>query len=447
MEYSEQEFGVTAALKRFARIKSKLHEWRELRDSNENTNWTYSLKSSNLDEWRHLPKSNEKTDWNYSLNSCDLSLHAGLDKSVKANEAVMKCLRNMSARNGNTIKALIIATDLTKFLKEAHDAIMAVIPRLNKSDLTTAIQVISLLHRRYKGFSAKLIVNLLKMSIGSGSKAIHSFNSADLREQNRFLLVLVKMFMAGIFTNAGLLVRVLQRCISNITLEVHGAEPLFNLVSDFMLCAGSELLNASPLGVVNFELTHDPTSSPAIRILSDLAATDWTLGCMQQADVRNLKCILSDAVRTLGPHILSAVENFIESRGARALCERLAALWAAADVLETKLPGMFDRFCRLRMLVVFGTEGGGGAEPPGRLDCEHGPFEDERTRQFYQVTPSDPRESRDGRGINSPSLGFEIRACGPCLSKRTLYRCPNQAVADRGSGWSPSTGARRWAEE
>ncbi|GBM68838.1 Regulator of nonsense transcripts 2, partial [Araneus ventricosus] len=120
------------------------------------------------------------------------SFFSKLDSSLKKNTAFIKRLRNMTEMQRDSLIKDMEGLNLTKYISEAAAAIVDA--KLKMSDVSTGVQVCSLLHRRYADFSAQLLEHWQKVLPMKKDEKIS--NPSKIRVDLRFYAELVS---SGIF--------------------------------------------------------------------------------------------------------------------------------------------------------------------------------------------------------------------------------------------------------
>lgn len=330
----------------------------------------------------------------------------GLSKNVRTISTLVKHLRKMSQMNKDFITEKIKTTDLSKFLDEALDAVVDATFELKRCRIEASVQIISLLHQHYDGFSAALINRFKRVFNDSDPAPVGKYR---LSEQRNVLLLMTGMFAAGLVSDAQVVIGSLQHCIRQVAFT-KGSESMsfLNLIADFVLCAGVDLLDIRPAWVVAAELALDAASRKAtgksvVRgLLSELAACVWGQHCMQNnaADRIRLLRIVEDSIVCCMPSIRRAIATCRPSAarpctvrkpgeaGGPRLFKRLAALRAVADLQGLDFPAM-DRQFGARLLAAFGVgrQGIDSEDDPGNCGerRERDLYGDERTRALYQA--------------------------------------------------------------
>ncbi|GFS94914.1 regulator of nonsense transcripts 2 [Nephila pilipes] len=120
------------------------------------------------------------------------SFFSRLDSSLKKNTAFIKRLRNMTEMQRDSLIKDMDGLNLTKYISEAASAIVDA--KLKMSDVSTAVQICSLLHRRYSDFSSQLLEHWQKVLPMKKDEKIS--NPSKIRVDLRFYAELVS---SGIF--------------------------------------------------------------------------------------------------------------------------------------------------------------------------------------------------------------------------------------------------------
>ncbi|GFQ70834.1 regulator of nonsense transcripts 2 [Trichonephila clavata] len=120
------------------------------------------------------------------------SFFSQLDSSLKKNTAFIKRLRNMTELQRDSLIKDMEGLNLTKYISEAAAAIVDA--KLKMSDVSTAVQICSLLHRRYADFSGQLLEHWQKVLPMKKDEKIS--NPSKIRVDLRFYAELVS---SGIF--------------------------------------------------------------------------------------------------------------------------------------------------------------------------------------------------------------------------------------------------------
>lgn len=132
-----------------------------------------------------------------------------LDSSIKRNTTVIKKLKTINDEQKDGLMDELKSVNLSKFVSEAVSYICEA--KLRSADIQAAVQVCSLLHRRYKDFSPCLIQGLLKVFFPgkSGDDMDVDKNSRAMKKRST-LKLLIELYFVGIVEDASIFVNIIK---------------------------------------------------------------------------------------------------------------------------------------------------------------------------------------------------------------------------------------------
>ncbi|KAF8777511.1 Regulator of nonsense transcripts 2 like protein [Argiope bruennichi] len=218
------------------------------------------------------------------------SFFSKLDSSLKKNTAFIKRLRNMTEMQRDSLIKDMEGLNLTKYISEAAAAIVDA--KLKMSDVSTAVQVCSLLHRRYADFSAQLLEHWQKVLPMKKDEKIS--NPSKIRVDLRFYAELVS---SGIFPlKEGL--PLLGNLLTVLTVSDREEHSNVGIVLSFCRHCGEDYTGIVPR---KYRLLSE-------KYQMELPKSDFLLPDRQ----KGLRCLLKEYFKSLCRHLVKdykALEN------------------------------------------------------------------------------------------------------------------------------------------
>jgi hypothetical protein len=340
----------------------------------------------------------------YMLNTFQQKNIDILDNGVRINNKLVKDLRNLSAENKCRIIQRINKTNMRNFLDGALHSIMIAICDKKKPDISAAIQVVSVLHQRYFGVSARLIEQIQRFFRASTTEN----NGNYFKVQRRVLLLLTEMYIVGMIPDAEVVICALHRCARHLQ-EANAFIPLFKLTSDFLICAGVDLLNLRPAWTSSADhVLKDvhAAQNAATSLLARLNEGAWGLTCIHQKHALQLQQIVMASINKIMPWLDSTISDFqfilrsfpvcrpSEMRRRKVFCSRLAALQSVTTIESLNVTRMGKQ---IWMLILADAKGSAANDGHTQQLGEEGLYADEPTRAMYQARRLQSVERTDGK--------------------------------------------------
>ncbi|OWM70144.1 hypothetical protein CDL15_Pgr025994 [Punica granatum] len=132
-----------------------------------------------------------------------------LDSSIKRNTAVIKKLKQINEEQREGLMDELRSVNLSKFVSEAVTAICDA--KLRSSDIQAAVQICSLLHRRYKDFSPSLVQGLLKIFFpGKSADDADADRNLKAMKKRSTLKLLLELYFVGVIEDSSIFVNIIK---------------------------------------------------------------------------------------------------------------------------------------------------------------------------------------------------------------------------------------------
>ncbi|XP_022990211.1 regulator of nonsense transcripts UPF2-like [Cucurbita maxima] len=140
-----------------------------------------------------------------------------LDSSIRRNTTIIKKLKQINEEQREGLMDELQNVNMSKFVSEAVAAICDA--RLRASDIQAAVQICSLLHKRYKDFSPCLIQGLLKAFFpGKSGDELEADRNSKAMKKRSSLKLLLELFFVGVVEDSAI--------FNNIIKDLTSAEHL-----------------------------------------------------------------------------------------------------------------------------------------------------------------------------------------------------------------------------
>jgi regulator of nonsense transcripts 2 len=132
-----------------------------------------------------------------------------LDSSIKRNTAVIKKLKQINEEQREGLMDDLRGVNLSKFVSEAVTAICEA--KLKSSDIQAAVQICSLLHQRYKEFSASLTQGLLKVFFpGKSAEDLEADKNSKAMKKRSTLKLLLELYYVGVIEDSNIFINIIK---------------------------------------------------------------------------------------------------------------------------------------------------------------------------------------------------------------------------------------------
>ncbi|XP_022957155.1 regulator of nonsense transcripts UPF2-like [Cucurbita moschata] len=126
-----------------------------------------------------------------------------LDSSIRRNTTIIKKLKQINEEQREGLMDELRNVNMSKFVSEAVAAICDA--RLRASDIQAAVQICSLLHKRYKDFSPCLIQGLLKAFFpGKSGDELEADRNSKAMKKRSSLKLLLELFFVGVVEDSSI---------------------------------------------------------------------------------------------------------------------------------------------------------------------------------------------------------------------------------------------------
>ncbi|XP_023529202.1 regulator of nonsense transcripts UPF2-like [Cucurbita pepo subsp. pepo] len=126
-----------------------------------------------------------------------------LDSSIRRNTTIIKKLKQINEEQREGLMDELRNVNMSKFVSEAVAAICDA--RLRASDIQAAVQICSLLHKRYKDFSPCLIQGLLKAFFpGKSGDELEADRNSKAMKKRSSLKLLLELFFVGVVEDSAI---------------------------------------------------------------------------------------------------------------------------------------------------------------------------------------------------------------------------------------------------